>query len=161
MRKIIISIILMIVTVFIVMGCGSEPAPAAQIEVPPEGQEEVEEMVVDDEDEMEEQEEETEVEEPMEVAASTTKEFTIHAKQWEFEPATITVSEGDTVILHLTSDDVSHGYSISEFGVHSSFSSGETKTVEFVADKKGTFTTKCSVPCGSGHGSMTGTLIVE
>ena len=36
----------------------------------------------------------------------------------------------------------------------------ETKKVEFVADKAGTFSFRCSVPCGSGHQLMQGTLVV-
>ncbi len=145
--------VLIIVTLLFVVGCGSDQVPEVQQEVPTLEQEDTPEMVV----------EETSTEEPVieEEIVKTTKEFTIIAREWEFEPETITVHEGDNVILHLTTEDVSHGYSISEFGVHSSFSPGETKTVEFVADKKGTFTTHCSVPCGSGHSSMKGTLIVE
>ena len=37
----------------------------------------------------------------------------------------------------------------------------KTTEIEFIADKKGTFTFSCSVPCGSGHLNMKGTLIVE
>ena len=33
--------------------------------------------------------------------------------------------------------------------------------IEFIADKTGTFTFKCNVPCGSGHKTMAGTLIVK
>ena len=148
------SVILIMVTLLFIVSCSSntevDRVPEVQQEVPTLEQEDTPEMVVEDDEEME-----------MGASEPTTKEFTIIARNWEFEPETITVSEGDTVILHLTTEDVSHGYSISEFGVHASFGPGETKTVEFVADKKGTFTTHCSVPCGSGHSSMKGTLIVE
>jgi cytochrome c oxidase subunit 2 len=34
-------------------------------------------------------------------------------------------------------------------------------TAEFVASKKGTFSYRCSIPCGHGHGGMEGTLIVQ
>ena len=34
-------------------------------------------------------------------------------------------------------------------------------TTEFIADKAGTFTFYCSIPCGRGHGSMHGKLIVN
>jgi len=88
-------------------------------------------------------------------------EIDVTAKQWEFNPSTITVSEGDTVVLNVTSIDVTHGFTISQFGVSDRLNSGQTTRIEFVADKKGTFTFFCSVFCGSGHGGMRGTLIVN
>ncbi len=98
---------------------------------------------------------------PAESNAGTRKEFIITAKQWAFSPNSITVKKGDTVVLKLTSADVAHGLSLPEFGVDAKVNPGETKTVEFVADKAGTFTFTCNVPCGAGHKAMTGTLIVE
>jgi heme/copper-type cytochrome/quinol oxidase subunit 2 len=32
--------------------------------------------------------------------------------------------------------------------------------VTFVADKAGTFTWRCNIPCGAGHQHMTGKLVV-
>jgi len=89
------------------------------------------------------------------------KEFDVTAKQFEFVPGVITVNEGDTVRLNVTSVDVAHGISIPEFGVNERIEVGQTAIVEFVADQKGTFTMHCSVFCGTGHGLMKGTLIVE
>ena len=89
------------------------------------------------------------------------KEFTMTAKQWEFIPGTITVNKGDTVKLTITSTDVAHGFNLPEFEVSERLDVGTPVEVEFVADKTGTFTFSCSVPCGSGHGGMKGTLIVE
>lgn len=90
------------------------------------------------------------------------KEFTIEMKQFSFTPHTITVQKGDTVRLTLTSKDVSHGFAIDEFGINSGpVAKNQQKTVEFIANKAGTFTFRCSVVCGSGHSSMKGTLIVE
>lgn len=39
--------------------------------------------------------------------------------------------------------------------------SGKTESVEFVADKKGSFYAYCSVYCGPGHSHMQVSLIVE
>lgn len=88
------------------------------------------------------------------------KEFTMTARQWEFSPSEIRVNKGDRVRISLTSEDVTHGFRLSEFGVDERLPPGQEIIVEFVADKAGTFPFSCSVPCGSGHGSMTGTLIV-
>ncbi len=90
-----------------------------------------------------------------------TVEINMIAKQWSFEPSTITVNEGDTVLLHIESTDVTHGISIPEFEVYENLIPGETVDIQFVADKKGTFTFSCSVYCGSGHNYMTGQLIVN
>lgn len=104
---------------------------------------------------------EDEVEEIVVVSDSKLKEFDMSARQWSFEPATIMVKEGDTVRLNIKSEDVTHGFAISEFGVNERLLPGKTTTVEFVADKKGEYIFFCSVPCGSGHGGMKGKLIVE
>ena len=88
-------------------------------------------------------------------------EFNMIAKQWEFDPGTITVSRGDKVILHIKSVDVTHGFALPDFGISQILEPGKEVTIEFIADKKGTFTFFCNVPCGSGHLSMRGTLVVE
>lgn len=87
--------------------------------------------------------------------------FEMTAKQWEFTPSTITVNQGDAVELHITSIDVTHGFALPDFEINERLEPGEDVHVEFVADKQGTFTFFCSVPCGSGHGGMSGQLIVE
>jgi len=89
------------------------------------------------------------------------KAFSMTAKQWVFIPDTITVNEGDTVKLTIESVDVDHGVMISDFNVNEHLSPGETVNIEFVADKKGTFTFFCNVFCGSGHSGMEGKIIVE
>jgi len=83
------------------------------------------------------------------------------AKQWEFIPSIIEADEGDTVELHITSIDVSHGFSIPEYDINLRFGVGEEAQVTFIADKAGEFSFRCSVPCGSGHSSMKGTFIVN
>lgn len=97
----------------------------------------------------------------VDTGSAAVKEFKITAEQWEFSPATITVNQGDRVRLVVTSPDVDHGIAIAEYGINQIVPKGETKTVEFTADKSGTFTFYCSVRCGSGHGSMRGQLIVK
>lgn len=89
------------------------------------------------------------------------KEFTMTAEQWQFTPSAIEVNEGDTVKIKITSADVTHGFSLPDFGIRETLNYGETVEIEFIADKKGTFTFICSVPCGQGHTEMTGTLIVK
>jgi cytochrome c oxidase subunit 2 len=95
------------------------------------------------------------------VAQSAVKEFTMTAKNWEFNPAVITVKQGDTVKLHVKSLDVEHGITIPEFNVNVKLQPNKEETFQFVADKIGTFPFRCSVFCGDGHREMDGQLIVQ
>ena len=80
---------------------------------------------------------------------------------WAWEPSTIAVKKGK-VRLHLSvpADDVTHGFSLVEFGVSQIVKPGESVVVEFVADKAGEFTYYCFVACGKGHREMVGKLVV-
>ena len=101
---------------------------------------------------------------PIEEASTKTgevKEFKITAKQFSFEPATIEVNKGDKVRLIVTSIDVPHGIAIPEYDINERLDPGQPKTIEFTASKEGTFTTFCSVFCGSGHSGMKGKIIVK
>ena len=89
------------------------------------------------------------------------KEFKMTAKQFAFEPSTIEVNKGDRVRLIVTSIDVPHGIAIPEYGINERLDPGQPKTIEFTAEKEGTFTTFCSVFCGSGHSNMKGKIIVK
>jgi len=104
----------------------------------------------------------TEVEEGQEDAVL------VELHRWS--PNTIVVNKGDTVVLKVTNPRGNyHSFSIPEFGVSTSMLDprGGTETVEFVADKAGTFTFSCEIPynpdkqwCDPDHAMMTGTLIV-
>lgn len=89
------------------------------------------------------------------------KEFTMTAKQWKFEPNTITVNQGDLVRLKITSIDVAHGIAIPGYRINEYLSPGQTISIEFTADRKGTFPFACSVSCGVGHSGMSGKIIVK
>lgn len=89
------------------------------------------------------------------------KEFNVTARRFVFEPDTIRVKQGDAVKLNITSVDVTHGFSISEFGVNADLKPNQKTTVEFIASKSGEYTFSCSVVCGAGHPNMKGTLIIE
>lgn len=93
------------------------------------------------------------------------REFTMTAENFKYVPNVIEVNLGDTVLIHIKGlDDGSgngHGFSLSNFKINEVIRKDKTTEIEFIADKKGTFTFSCSVPCGSGHSSMKGTLIVE
>jgi len=99
--------------------------------------------------------------ETMTQSISPMKEFTMTAKQWSFDPATITVKKGDKVRLKIKNIDVTHGFALPDFGVRVDLIPDKEETIEFTADKKGEYTFFCSVMCGEGHKDMVGKLIVE
>jgi len=96
-------------------------------------------------------------------AVGTVKELKIEAYKFGFRIMNdVQINKGDTVRLSVTSTDGIHGFAMPDFNVDiSPIGLGETKTAEFVADKSGTFTYFCNVPCGPGHSSMRGALIVN
>ena len=70
------------------------------------------------------------------------------------------MNQGDVVKITAWSRDVEHGLMISDYDINLKLNN-EPQTIEFVADKKGTFSFYCHVPCGKGHGAMRGTFIVN
>lgn len=104
---------------------------------------------------------------PSEEVPSTgeVKKFAMTAEKWEFNLTRIEVKVGDTVILKITGLDdgigSGHGFAISGFDINEVIRKDQTVTIEFVADKTGTFTFFCSVYCGVGHSNMRGTLVVS
>jgi len=85
----------------------------------------------------------------------------VKASRYKFKPDPIVVSLGEKVRLVVTSADVAHGIVIPEFSVNLSIPAGKTESVEFVAERKGTFHAHCSVYCGPGHAHMHASLIVK
>ncbi len=85
----------------------------------------------------------------------------VTAKKYEFNPSTITVRQGDHVKLAITATDRDHGFKLDGYNVEQRLPKGVPTTVEFTADKPGTFAFRCSVVCGLGHGKMKGKLVVE
>jgi len=93
--------------------------------------------------------------------APGTAEIQMTAKKFEFSPSTITVKQGDHVKLIITSLDRDHGIQIEAYQIKQKLPKEKPVTIEFTADKAGTFPFNCSVFCGMGHGKMKGELIVE
>jgi cytochrome c oxidase subunit II len=89
------------------------------------------------------------------------KTIDVTASRYQFEPATITVAQGDSVRLRLRSADRTHAFAIKAFQVKALIPKvGEAVTVEFVADQAGTFDFTCAEYCGTGHAGMKGRLVV-
>jgi nitrous-oxide reductase len=82
-----------------------------------------------------------------------------------FTPEHIEVNEGDHVIWRLTNveraQDATHGFALPAYNVNLSLEPGEMQTLEFVADKPGTYTFYCSEFCSALHLEMAGYLLVK
>jgi cytochrome c oxidase subunit 2 len=92
---------------------------------------------------------------------STTKRFSIRAYQFAYEPKTLSVDYGDTVIITVTSVDVGHGFALPDFGVNKRVPPEESVTFQFVADRRGNFTFFNPVYSGSGWKDMKGNFMVR
>jgi len=88
-------------------------------------------------------------------------EITVAARKYEFNPNIITVKQGDRVRLVITSSDRDHGFKLEAFKINQELKKGKPTTIEFTADKAGTFPFLCSTICGLGHRKMRGKLVVE
>lgn len=74
------------------------------------------------------------------------RQITIEAGSFYYKPNVITVKKGEKVQIVLSSKDMVHDFQIDELNVKGPMTkSGETSTVEFTADKVGTFEYYCSV----------------
>jgi polyferredoxin/heme/copper-type cytochrome/quinol oxidase subunit 2 len=116
---------------------------------------------------------------PMETRTHT---IVLEAKRYGYSPSRIVVNRGDKIVLKPTSLDVTHGFLLDGYPVefiikqkginflkytweddqgkqHTDWD--KVSEIEFVADKAGRFTFRCTQTCGSLHPFMTGELIVR
>lgn len=88
-------------------------------------------------------------------------EFEVVARQFEFVPSRLEVTQGDKVRILVRSEDKNHGLAIRKFKVNKMVpASGKVVTIEFEAKEAGTFEILCSEACGNGHKEMKGTLVI-
>lgn len=91
------------------------------------------------------------------------KAFEVEGKPFEFSVKEVRVKEGDTVRITFKNTQGMHDWTVDEFNARTKqIQAGQSDTVEFVANKKGTYEYYCSV--GNGfhrQQGMVGKLIVE
>jgi nitrosocyanin len=89
------------------------------------------------------------------------KDFTVDGKNFSFSPSTLTVKRGDRVKITFKNTEGTHDFRIDEFNAKTQvIKSGTLETIEFTADKTGSFEYYCSVGSHRAMG-MKGTLIVQ
>jgi polyferredoxin len=110
-----------------------------------------------------------------------TRHISIEARKYGYTPARILVNKGDTVVLKLSSRDVSHGFLLDGYPLDLIVRKGvvfrrfprlegegnpltewnRVSRVRFVADRVGKYIFRCTQTCGNLHPFMTGELIVR
>lgn len=87
------------------------------------------------------------------------------AVRTSFDPWKIEVNRGDKVTIYLTNieqtTDELHGFGLNEYNINVVADPGETKVIEFVANKKGVFPFYCTNFCSALHQEMQGYLLVK
>ncbi len=111
-----------------------------------------------------------------------THHISFKAEKYGYSPSKIVVNRGDKIVLKPTSMDVTHGFLLDGYPVEfitkqqginylkytweddegkSNTDWDKVSEIEFVADKSGKFTFRCTQICGNLHPFMTGELIVR
>ncbi len=89
------------------------------------------------------------------------KEFTLTGSNYKFSQATLTVNKADKVKITFSSNGGTHDFVIDEFNVKTKvLQANSSETVEFTADRTGTFDFYCSVGNHRAMG-MVGKLTVN
>jgi cytochrome c oxidase subunit II len=89
------------------------------------------------------------------------RDFTIVAKNYDFSPRRLEVTQDDLVKITLRSEDEAHSFVIDGYRIMRRVPAAGTTTFEFRADKPGTFAFYCGMTSADGHRNMKGELIVR
>jgi nitrous-oxide reductase len=80
-------------------------------------------------------------------------------------PTSFEVNKGDKVTIYMTNieqtTDELHGFGINEYNINVVADPGETKVIEFIADKQGVYPYYCTNFCSALHQEMQGYLLVK
>jgi cytochrome c oxidase subunit 2 len=78
----------------------------------------------------------------------------ITAKRFGFSPNQVTVKKGETVVLRLHSEDVTHGFFSRPLKISSDIAASAPTDITITPQAAGTYPVICDHFCGSGHGNM-------
>ena len=88
-------------------------------------------------------------------------EVDVAGTEFSFDPSSVVVRKGDTVKITLKNvGNIPHNLNVEGYGSTRTISPGEQDTLEFVADKGGSFVFYCTLP-GHRERGMVGELLVE
>jgi cytochrome c oxidase subunit 2 len=85
----------------------------------------------------------------------------ITARRFEFSPAEVVLRKGEAVTLRLRSLDVTHGFFQRELGIDLEIEPGKVTELTITPRSAGRYVTICDHFCGSGHGNMKMSFVVQ
>ena len=93
--------------------------------------------------------------------APTRREFTVTARDYSFSPNRVEAVQDDLIKLTVQSADNAYGFTIDEYRVSKRVPAGGATTIEFRADRAGTFAFYSGLKSDSRHEQMRGQLVVR
>jgi cytochrome c oxidase subunit 2 len=94
-------------------------------------------------------------------AAPPARVVEVGAKRFEFTPNVITLKKDEPVTIRLSSSDRSHGLLVKPLGIDLDADNGAPDEVTITPHEAGRYAAICDHYCGSGHGNMKMTIVVE
>lgn len=96
------------------------------------------------------------------IGADGVREIRLRAHAWGFSPAVVHVSHGEMVRFRVASDDIKHGFAISELDINLLLAPdtemrSPTRTITL---SDGIYSIQCTAFCGMGHAAMKAKLVV-
>ena len=85
----------------------------------------------------------------------------VAAKRFEFSPKELSLKKGETVTIHLTSQDVEHGFFNRKLKIDADVPAGQSTDVTITPQQEGDFLVICDHFCGAQHGNMHMSVKVE
>jgi len=85
----------------------------------------------------------------------------IHAQRFFYSPNHITITQGDKVVLELTSGDFTHGFSIPDWNLRSDIVPEQITLLTVTPQQAGEVVFLCDNFCGEGHETMHGIITVK
>ena len=98
---------------------------------------------------------------PMQAPPATPRVVEISAKRFEFTPAEVHLRAGEPVTIRLVGTDRAHGLLIKPLGVDLDASPEKPDQITITPTTPGSYPAICDHYCGSGHGNMKMTVVVE
>lgn len=98
---------------------------------------------------------------PADSTELATREFAINGTSFSFTPATMEVNQGERVRITFTNTGGTHDLVVEGYDVRTKvLQTGQSETIEFIANEAGTFEYYCSIGNHRQQG-MEGTLVVR
>jgi cytochrome c oxidase subunit 2 len=93
--------------------------------------------------------------------APTRREFTLTARNYSFNPNRVEATQDDLIKVTIQSEDVAYGFTIDEYRLSKRVPANGSTTIEFRADRAGTFSFYSNLSNDSRHTQMRGQLVVR